>query len=1328
MNSPIRMQPAGTNRFLVCILRVLLPLLISPCLLASDLGPVFRTLSVVDGLPDSRVEGVVQDRFGYIWIATQGGLVRHQGRDMQLIGQGESEERALLGINITSLHAHSNGNVWAATSGHGLVEIGPDLAPRQHLTLISEGGILPHDDIWSITEDCKGGLWLAFMRGGVARFDPVGQTLTHFDQVEEFGLAERGFQLQIHADAECRIWLVQTERLSVLPDFAAERFETVMDRDRDADEPVFNLLVELADGSVHVSRISSLYTVSPRIGAEPILTHDAAITGFSLAEDGWVYLSTYSGLLKWHPESARQERLQHVEDLPDSLPSNALQSVMVDAEGGVWSALFRNGMAYLPPGYGAFSRFHRVPGRQTGLNLGRVDAMSQRPGEQALWLASRDDGIQRLDLNSGQAEWLHDYYDDNQLRDVVRISGLAHVGAELIFSWSNSVRAYHPETGALRTLLEREQVDHGTIKLIRADGDSHLWVGMFDAGAMRLNLINGQREHFRPDASGRLTLPEDEVNELIQDSRGSWWLAGRSAVYQFDMEFGFVSRIEVSASLLAMAWIEDDLWLATSSELSRWRKGDQGLERVEYLSLADSLPGGRIFGIFPGEGADIWLMLANGVARFRSGQSYPRVYSRADGLAIAEFLRYSALRLEEGRLALGTNRGLVVMDPANVHDSRFAPPVHITGLSAGNQRRVVVPGSSAGIELDYSDNSVSLDFVALSYVSPDQSRFRLMLEGWDDDWLEVVGQNRHYYSNLRPGRYRFRVQASTPQGLWNEEGHGLALTINKPPWRSNWALALYGLFLVGGAGSGWRGLMLARQRRLEMREARQKRALAEEQRQVIERLNSNLSPIALAREIGEELLSVTGGSQAWLGYCRPELPDQAVVVGTDDSIITRPEWEHRLNGSRRPNELLIELDVEGQPVARCLIEAGIEGFHPDHDQRLSLLVRMAGQALHNLLLIEKVRALAERAKMASAAKSEFLATMSHEIRTPLHGIMGMMELLYETESNPGQQDLLNTLRHSGLQLQRIIDDVLDISRIEAGRMSLDVHPFEVASLLEQVLDLHAPNAARKNLDLRLRMASDLPLLAIGDTGRISQVLGNLLNNAVKFTDRGAIELVAGHRPGGVLELVVCDSGPGIALKDRQRLFEPFMQLDASITRAHSGSGLGLAICRRLVTAMNGELELAKSGGPGSRFVLRLPILTGTPSQSPWTGLLSTFVLATRLDGPTQRVVQRLARRWGFTVVNTHRQELARCHALLINDHGASDSELLAPWLGQVNDIIRLDVPYHKPPVFDPVPVAEHYLRWPLLESRLIGMLLDLVLSNNRPEPREAATQEDTEGA
>jgi signal transduction histidine kinase/ligand-binding sensor domain-containing protein len=1278
---------------------------------ASDLGPVFRTIGVVDGLPDSRVEAVVQDRHGYVWIGTQGGLVRHEGRRLQALSHDPADPDALPGSNIMSLHAHSDGTVWAAVSGQGVVQIGPDLRRLRHLAPVEAGGILPHDNVWSMTEDCDGGLWLAFMRGGVARFDPASGQLDHIDQVEANGLAEAGFQMSIVGDAQCRIWLVQSERVSVLAWPAESVFETVIERDREAGDPIFNTIVEGSDDTMFVAQLGRLWRLPLPGPAEQVLEIPQSITGLQELPDGALLMSTYAGLLRWHPDTGQKQWTRRVDGLSDGLPVGGLLDLMIDGEGGLWLSVFRNGIVYLPPGHEAFARYQRVPGLEHGLGLDSIHALARQHDSDALWLGSRNQGIQRLDLESGQVQWLREYFDDDQLADPGVVTSLAQVGEQLLFGWASEVRAYDPARRELRRVMEREQVDQGTFSFIRADGDSALWVATFDAGLLRLSLDSGAIEHFHPEAAGNLRWPEREVNALMTDDQGGWWLAGRTGVYRFDVESGFELQAEVDGGpIQTMAWAGDDLWLATEFGLSRWRETGSDLKRVDEFAVPGRQPYGRVFAIFAGSGEDLWLVLSNGLARFRPASGQFRAFSAADGLAVAEFLRNTALQLDDGRLVIGSSRGLILVDPERVHDAPAPPPVHITALHAGDASHVIAPGPRPRIELAHQDNSFSLEYTALSYVHPSQNRFRLRLEGWDEDWVELVGHNRHYYSNLRPGRYRFQVQAASFDGQWSEKGDEVELTILKPPWSSNLALAAYGLVLVGSAGAGWRGLRLWRRRRRDMQEAQQKRAMAEQQRRLIERLNRNLEPVPLARVIAAELRQVTGGVAALFRYRHEQLPDEVITVGAQPDELDREQWE-TLTASADPSELLrISLCVEGQAIADCLVRAGSGGFEPDHQERLELLVEMVGQALHNLLLIEKVRALAGRAEQASAAKSEFLATMSHEIRTPLHGVMGMVELLQETESNPAQQDLLDTLRQSGLQLQRIIDDVLDISRIEAGRISLDRRPFELVPLLEQVAELHAVNAGRKQLDLRLRIASDLPLLAIGDADRLFQVVGNLLSNAVKFTETGGIEVVAECPQAGILQLTVCDSGTGISVEDRERLFEPFVQLDASITRSHSGSGLGLAICRRLVSAMDGELSLLEHPGKGCRFRVSLPIAGPVPDQRPMTGLLGGLIVASWLQGSDQRVLTRLSRRWGFELVNGRRTPVRACDVLIFDPGLITDQDRLADWQTRAGRLIELRSNHNMGSAEQGTCPGQVQLRRPLLEGRLIGLLMDRILT------------------
>ncbi len=236
---------------------------------------------------------------------------------------------------------------------------------------------------------------------------------------------------------------------------------------------------------------------------------------------------------------------------------------------------------------------------------------------------------------------------------------------------------------------------------------------------------------------------------------------------------------------------------------------------------------------------------------------------------------------------------------------------------------------------------------------------------------------------------------------------------------------------------------------------------------------------------------------------------------------------------------------------------------------------------------ERLAAAKQVAEHASQAKSSFLANMSHEIRTPMNGVLGMAELLSATSLNDVQRKYVKTLRRSGRSLMALLNDILDLSRVEIGRLELEVRCIDLRRVLQSCIDLMGPRASPKGLTLELAIGAELHTVVLGDPLRLQQVLNNLLGNAIKFTETGKISLSlaldsdAPDAPRYRFE--VADTGPGIAQQALARLFEPFTQADSSTARKHGGSGLGLAISKRIVEAMGGVLTVKSSPGAGSVF-------------------------------------------------------------------------------------------------------------------------------------------------
>lgn len=1062
----------------------------------------FERLTLAEGLPDNTIRDIVQDRQGFLWFATQSGLVRYDGYQMVVFLPDPQDSTSIGGRILNALLLDSRGDLWIGTMDNGVARY--EAATGRFRNWPPPGkraGGLPGRTVNRLAEGPDGGIWVGFFDTPVlARIDPQSGAVRSIPAPPDSGDRET---IALFVDRRGVLWTSstagglqsRTAQGQVVRRFAPEEPmpEQAVMSIHDAGEGQLWILgrrdlrrFDPASEQVRVWRPEP----DDLTGERPILQEMA------VSPDGGIWIAAHECLLHFEPSHGTFTCHANDPERADSMPKAPSLTAHVDRSGVVWVGTWHEGLVKHNPAANRFSAY--TSGHDPHRPSLPIDSVTGVlvDGSGRLWVGTGSlsstgprGGLQVLNRRARAfVDWT---FPDPEVHTVVDI---VETGPDTLWVGTNrGLWRCLPRQG----LLERPRLDPGSadlleeyfIRSVSRDSRGRLWVNSQGMALVELDPVSGRGRVFRHDPNDPTSLSQNTCPVVLEDSAGRIWVGTdfnglnlfqpESGTFQrfFDPQSGLVNVTDL------VEGADGRLWIGSIAGLLSFDPASGRV--VEIVGHAQGLPNDLVGSILQDDDGHLWLSTGRGLVDYDPATAAMRIFDAMDGLP-SEDVHFAHYAAPDGTLYFGGHKGLLTFHPklVDLHRS-FHCPVVLTEVRLFDRPLEIGPGSgldrsaplATGIDLPWNRNQLTFAFAALDYARPPRNLYRFMLGGHDQDWRRPGPDRQATYTNLSPGRYRFRVQATNSEGVWSDREVDLPIRIRHPWWASPLAYAIYLTAAVAALALGFRLATLRIQRSADIR------------------------------------------------------------------------------------------------------------------------IRMA--ELRKLRELDKI-------------KSRFFANISHEFRTPLTLIQGPLHRL-EREPKSGDAQLFGMMRRNARRLGQLIDQLLDLSRLESRRFPLNWQPLDAFGQMRVLGASFQSLAQMEGLDYRATIpAGSAPCLT--DPDLLEKVTANLLTNAFKYAPMGAAvwldvslgpETPVQARGAGVqpqaarryrdLKIEVGNTGSFIPPPEQQKIFERFYQMAGGAESSRGGSGIGLALIKELADLLGGSVSLDSDPERGTVFTVTLPVYaTDTP--------------------------------------------------------------------------------------------------------------------------------------
>ncbi|HEY1773430.1 MAG TPA: two-component regulator propeller domain-containing protein [Gammaproteobacteria bacterium] len=1091
--------------------RLLALLLILLCVLPQTAGAEarFRDMTQDSGLVTGTVFSVLQDRQGYIWLATSNGVERYDGYSFKVFKHKPDDPTSIASDFVKTLYEDPTGRLWLGTYGGGLDLFKPDTGTFQHYRHVQgDSRSIASDRIYSMIGGPHGELIMGMYDAGVDVLDPNSGRIQHYTVASGSGLSDDRIR-SLFVDSSGEIWVGTLRGLNEL-DLAHHLLHAYVNPEGTARSKAINSIAESPDHDLLLATLHGLHSFDPRGGAydkasvlqwitQPLRVD--LITTVTTDDSGDIWICDGGHQLSVIEHNGHALRVFDTKpDSYDSLPSLSIYDIYQDHSGLLWIGTDVGAEVVDPRlldvGYVTSTAL-------TGRPISVRDHIEQVVEHDDKLVVSTPTDIYKIPLTGftygNSAEHIaHIDSDKYGLATALQVNAEDKILVGTEFEWVLVMDGRGRLKDRWHVAAEPGAINASVRGIYEANPDTYL-IATFGSGL--LEYTPSTRKSIRIVGDSQSSLVRKDQVETMLPLPGDKVLAGTfRGLFEVDLKDGSskllsLLRQSTAEPVIQALYQDGSIWVGTYEGLWRLQFDANGtLTDKQYYPQAVTSTSAAILAIAGDRHGDLWLASSNSLLRFDPATGQTLGLSRDQGLPSLEFYSYTHLGASNGWVWFGGPSGLLGFDPDMLRPNPVGPAVVVSEVTSYKRNKLVdLPVTpQKPLQLSYEDAIVTFDMAAADFAQPLANTYSYRMVGFTSEWTPPSRNHLITFTNLNPGRYRLEVKAANNWGTWSSSPAVLDIVVLPPWWRTWWAYTIYLLIIIGSAIA---------------------------------------YVYSLKRKITRE---------------------EAISASLREANEIKTNFVEKL-----------EVQVK--------------------EATLELRETLQGVNLKNAELEVAQR----RAAEGEQVKSQFLANMSHELRTPLTGVLGYTKLLTSTNLNSEQKDYVSTIRVSSEALLAIINDTLDLSRLEAGKLLIDEVDFDLLELIESTLELLAPIAYQKRLELIRVVPADMPLQVRGDPLRLRQVLTNLLSNAIKFTESGSVCLEAkllelGDRDAHV-GFSVTDTGTGIPESEIGQLFNAYARGKISTRHQVEGTGLGLSICKKLLDLMGGQIGVKSRVGTGTTF-------------------------------------------------------------------------------------------------------------------------------------------------